>query len=635
MKAERFRQIRNLFDAVMERSADSRNEFLREACQGDEDLMVEVGKLLAAQGQPTAWIDESLLGSAGKRLEGRRIGHYQILRQLGEGGMGAVYLASNECEADRHLVALKIVRPEAASSEVLRRFRREREILEALDHPNIARVFDGGMTDEGLPYLVMAYIDGKPIDVHCEERQLDITARLKLFRDVCAAVHYAHQHHVVHRDLKPANVLVTSTGVVKLLDFGIARLATTGPNSPTCLTHSDLLLMTPEYASPEQVMGGVANPSSDVYTLGVLLYELLTGRRPYRFRSRILKEIVRVICEEAPERPSTAVMEKGDTGTSPLAVDLNLRLKGNLDCILLKALAKDPNRRYRSAQLLGEDIRCHIEGLSVAARKQAGPEAVQRFLTRNAWWVALLGVLTWAMVSGVVNLPQSVLVAAGATALVFVGGYYVGTYERGEDYARRSLLTLAKGIPFILIVIVILVRGLPSVPFSAVWGFVVVMILTSWTYCGYQAIQWKGRDRLGPLMLEMDVTLQRRVTIFAAALVLAGVGVGVVEAWRTHNLGKLLPVGALLGMYGPLLIMFLVTRPQIRQGGVIQATGLSFPWARVTSYSWEQGAGKLEGKYDVLHLTCRRLKRHEFHIPVGERPAIHELLEQQLQEWPG
>ncbi|MGH8246097.1 MAG: serine/threonine-protein kinase, partial [Gammaproteobacteria bacterium] len=378
MKAERFRQIRNLFDAALERDAETRNAFLQEACRGDEELLVEVGRLLAAQGEPTAWIDESMLGPPLPRLEGRNIGAYEVLRQVGEGGMGAVYLAARTDRTSRELVALKIVRPEAANEEVLRRFKREREILESLDHPNIARVFDGGVTGDGLPYLVMEYVDGQQIDAYCDEHRLDPGARLKLFRDVCAAVHYAHEHRVVHRDLKPSNILVTAHGVVKLLDFGISKLVASGSDTSTLLTRTDLLLMTPEYASPEQVSGLAATPASDVYALGVVLYELLTGRRPYRLRSRIFREIVRVICDELPVRPSAAVTRKDADEGAPTpdtlsraralsSTELRRQLAGDLDCILLKALEKDPIERYRSAQQFSEDLGLHLSGRMVEA----------------------------------------------------------------------------------------------------------------------------------------------------------------------------------------------------------------------------------------------------------------------------
>ena len=249
MKAERFRQIRNVFDAAMEREPEARTAFLKAACQGDEELLVEVGRLLIAHGEPTAWIDEDVLGARVTRLEGRRVGPYEVLRQLGEGGMGAVYLAARADGAFRKQVALKIVQGQFPGEAALVRFQREREILASLDHPNIARILDGGTTDDGLPYLVMEYVEGEPIDAYCDAQRLEVAGRLRLFRDVCTAVQYAHQHQVIHRDIKPANVFVTPDGTVKLLDFGIAKLVRSVPNGPT-LTRTDLLAMTPEVRQP-------------------------------------------------------------------------------------------------------------------------------------------------------------------------------------------------------------------------------------------------------------------------------------------------------------------------------------------------------------------------------------------------
>jgi len=323
MTPQRFRQIRNVFDALIEREPSTRTMFLEEACQGDEELRTEVQRLIAAHEQAPGWLDkpvgeglreaqEQSLDEKGPdtrtpgRLEGRRIGPYEILRELGAGGMGTVYLAARADGVFRKFAAIKIVQAEAASPEALRRFQKEREILASLDHPNIARIVDGGSTDEGLPYLVMEYVEGKRIDAYCDEHRLSVNERLRLLEAVFSAIRYAHEKHVVHRDLKPSNILVTADGTVKLLDFGIAKLLP-GREETISLTRTNLLAMTPEYASPEQIRGEVVTPLSDVYSLGVLAYELLTGRRPYRLRSRIFHEIARVICEESPTRPSAAV----------------------------------------------------------------------------------------------------------------------------------------------------------------------------------------------------------------------------------------------------------------------------------------------------------------------------------------
>jgi eukaryotic-like serine/threonine-protein kinase len=292
--------------------------------------------------------------------------------------MGTVYLAVRADHAFRKQVALKIVRPEAGSEEVLRRFQREREMLATLDHPNIARLLDGGSTEDGLPYFVMEYVNGEPIDTYCDRHKLQVADRLELFRAVCGAVEYAHRNGIAHRDLKPGNILVTSEGTAKLLDFGIAKVLRAVGDETVYITRTGLHLMTPEYASPEQVRGEAITTLSDVYSLGVILYELLTGHRPYRMRSRLFHEIVRVICEEPPTRPSTAVglTEKrpGVRDAEPVTVtpemvsrardaspaELRRQLSGDLDNVLLKSLSKEPLARYRSAGQMSEDIRHHL-----------------------------------------------------------------------------------------------------------------------------------------------------------------------------------------------------------------------------------------------------------------------------------
>lgn len=345
--------------------------------------------------------------------------------------MGSVYLARHPDQ--QQLVALKIVRPEVDDLEIGERFRREREILAALDHPNIARYLDGGTTESGSPYLVMEYVEGEALDQYCDTRELDLAARLRLFESLCAAVHYLHMHGVVHRDLKPSNILVTADGVVKLLDFGIAKLMKPAAGVRAQMTRSGLRLMTPEYASPEQVRGDAITPLSDVYALGVVLYELLTGHRPYRLQSRIFHEIVRAICEEPPTRPSTAVgqtVRQGDIDVTPDQVSRKRRtspeqlvreLAGDLDAILLRAMAKDPRQRYWSADQFSEDIRSHLNKEPVLAEGRADwIDRAADILQRNVAWLlaaATLLILWW---TGSITIHRNAVLIAAAAVLVLV-----------------------------------------------------------------------------------------------------------------------------------------------------------------------------------------------------------------------
>lgn len=308
---ERFREVRRLFEAALQVDPGQRPAWLKEASKGDSELYLRVEGLLMAD--HLAGGDDALAPActvapeeaAWPSLEGQGIGHYAIIREIGRGGMGTVYLARRADDVFSKHVALKVLAPERSSLELLRRFRQEREIVARLDHPNIARLLDGGMTEQGLAYSVMEYVEGQRIDAYCDERRLDITQRLKPFRTVCQAVHYAHQNLVVHRDLKPSNILVTADGTVKLLDFGIAKLIEA--DSQTTLTEAGVRLMTPAYASPEQAKGEPITTSSDVYSLGVVLYELLTGRLPYRTKGGHLLEVTQAICEQEPLRPSEIV----------------------------------------------------------------------------------------------------------------------------------------------------------------------------------------------------------------------------------------------------------------------------------------------------------------------------------------
>ena len=320
--AERWAHIRVILEAALElTSPDEQLAYIAEACGDDAELRHEVEQLLQAEAEASRWLAQPIQDVAGDLIEaaqhavpwsdsliGTPIGPYRLVRKLGEGGMGVVFLA--ERETFQQAVAVKLMRPGYDTPAVVSRFLAERQILATLSHPNIARLLDGGLTADGRPFFVMEYVEGQPIDAYCRTHQLSIQARLDLFCTVCEAVQYAHQNLVVHRDLKPSNILVTEDGRVKLLDFGIAKVLDAGsPDAARALplTRTGQRIMTPEYASPEQVRGEPITTSSDVYALGVLLYELLTGQRPYRIASRLEHEVARIILEEEPTRPSLAI----------------------------------------------------------------------------------------------------------------------------------------------------------------------------------------------------------------------------------------------------------------------------------------------------------------------------------------
>ena len=376
---ESARRARELFEAVMDLPPSERTPYLDHACQGETRLRQEVEELLKFfDSSQTDEVLPRLLGELPRAsLVGEQVGPYHIRREIGEGGMGMVYLAEREDVGKR--VALKLVRfGRLAASEQVERFLLERRVLARLEHPNIARLLDAGVTEHGLPYFVMEYVDGMSITQFCDERRLSINDRLTLIRQVCSAVHYAHRSLVVHRDLKPSNIFVTRDGEVKLLDFGIAKLLGEGDGGESPLTVAGATMLTPDYASPEQIRREPITTASDVYSLGVVLYELLSGHRPYRFSRRSAAEVEQVVCETEPGKPSAAVLWAEEVvhadgvteRITPEAVSrarntqperLRRRLDGDLDTIVLKALRKEPERRYGSAEQLSEDVRRHIE----------------------------------------------------------------------------------------------------------------------------------------------------------------------------------------------------------------------------------------------------------------------------------
>jgi non-specific serine/threonine protein kinase/serine/threonine-protein kinase len=376
---------------ALELDAGSRRSFLDSACANDAELRAEIDLLLDQQVDSGDDVIEQVASDAAARLrfneastkEGTRIGPYRILRELGHGGMGAVYLAERDDEHYHQQVAIKLIKPGLGGDAIRKRFRNEMQILAELSHPNIARLLDGGETGDGVPYLVMEYVEGRPIDVFCDEKQLSIDERLKLFSTVCAAVQYAHQHLVIHRDFKPGNILVTEEGVPKLVDFGIAKLLDQDRMDATATA---MPFMTPDYASPEQVRGVAVSTATDIYSLGVVLYELLTGQRPYRLKSGVAHEVAKAILDEEPRRPSTT----------------QKRLHGDLDNIVLMAMRKEPQRRYATAEQFADDIRRHLSGLPVRARPATFGYRAGKFVRRHKLGVAAAALVSVTLLIGIV-----------------------------------------------------------------------------------------------------------------------------------------------------------------------------------------------------------------------------------------
>ena len=402
MRTERWQQIRELFERVVDLDPDECSAVLDVACADDPGLRREVESLVAQGDGANGDIPQVIAAAAVEVFEGAEtssaatvptsIGPYRIIDVLGRGGMGSVYLAEREGSSFKHRVALKVLRSGLGDTGLEARFKSERQILADLRHPNIARLIDGGTGEDGVPYLAMEHVDGGPIDSWCDRRRLDINQRLDLFRVVCSAVQAAHRSLVVHRDLKPANILVTPDGHPKLLDFGIAKIL--GPSSHAhtmAVTRTFDRLLTPAYASPEQVLGQPVTTASDVYSLGVVLYELLAGISPHVFTGSSPTEIERVVCREDPDRPSQAVRHRlGSVAGDETAENRSLsgerlarRLSGDLDTIVMTALRKEPERRYPSVEALSEDLRRYLAQLPVKARPDTVSYRAGKFLRRH------------------------------------------------------------------------------------------------------------------------------------------------------------------------------------------------------------------------------------------------------------
>ncbi len=473
MTPERWRQIREIFDQAVEQPPANLDTFLDGECSSDPSLRAEVESLLRSYQESGTFIDEPasrLLAPSDRPSDDlERIGVYRVLRPLDGGGMGDVYLARRDDDAYQQDVAIKLVKAGLATPSMVRRFRSERQILANLRHPAIAQLLDGGTTEANQPYLVMEYIDGLAIDRYCDQQKLPIAARLRLFRKVCDAVQFAHQNLIVHRDIKPGNILINAEGEPKLLDFGIAKLLRGGelPGNVEA-TATGLMAVTPEYASPEQLQGGVITTASDVYSLGVLLYILLTGHRPYHLDRSNPAELIRKVSEDSPRRPSTVVTrlrqetkpdgttrhptpERVSTARSSDPRRLRRRLAGDLDTIVMRALAKEPERRYSSAEQLGQDLDRHLAGLPVLARKDTLAYRVSKFVGRHRVAVAATAGVFVALVVLIVGLlGQRYEIMAQRDRYQGLSSFLLNvfaipdpTLARGESVTARELLDRA------------------------------------------------------------------------------------------------------------------------------------------------------------------------------------------------
>ena len=400
MTSERWQQVKSILAAALEQPGEKdRAAFLATACGNDTALRREVESLLS---QPVDEF-ESVAGMIGIGSAdllpsvdiGRQVGNYELVRELGRGGMGTVWLARRADQQFEKLVAIKLLKRGTDTDEVLRRFQTERQILARLEHPNIGRLLDGGITDDDLPYFVMEYVEGRAVTEFCGEQALSIEERLRLFLKICGAVQFAHQNLVVHRDLKPGNILITQDCEPKLLDFGIAKLLAAGEVALT-VTLSEHQRLTPAYASPEQVRGEPITTVSDVYALGALLYEILTGQNAHRFSvpRPPPTELLRVVTQEEPVRPGAAATD----------ASIARRLRGDLDNIILKALRKDPARRYTGVGAFSADIQRHLENQPVTARKDTLSYRASKFVQRNKIGVALALLVLFTLLGGIIGI---------------------------------------------------------------------------------------------------------------------------------------------------------------------------------------------------------------------------------------
>ena len=419
---QRWQQIDDAVAAALELPPEQRDAYVQSACTTDPALGAEVRALIRAYEQagdflnPVTYREKwSAMDTGAENLDGKRAGPYRLVRIIGRGGMGVVYLGRRDDDQFEKDVAVKLINPALYSPSLMQRFQHERRILATLEHPHIARLLDAGLTSEGIPFIVMEFVAGEPVHEFCRKRNLPVRDRLRLFSKICDAVQFAHRNLVVHRDLKPSNILVTEDGTPKLLDFGIAKILSVAPQDAVPATVALTQAMTPDYASPEQLRGGNITTASDVYSLGVLLFELLAGQRPYVLTGKPLDEIVRVVCEQDPPRmhlPAPA---------------------GDLEHIVAKAIRKDPAERYASAEHFAADIERYLAGFPVEARQPSLAYKAGKYIRRHKA----------AFVSGAMALLLGI---AGVAAIVRQAQIAQRRFDQVRQLAHSIVFELHDGV---------------------------------------------------------------------------------------------------------------------------------------------------------------------------------------------
>jgi serine/threonine protein kinase len=564
--------VRQLMAAAVNLDREARPAFLDRVCGSNGTLRRELERLLAHHEATT----DSQLSGLGANFTGRQIGPYTVVRQLGHGGMGTVYLVERTIGRHRQQLALKLVQPGLTDNDlIIRRFEHEREILASLDHPNIAHLLDIGSTGDGVPYLVMDYVNGQPIDDYCDQHRLSIDSRLTLFLSVCAAIQYAHSKGVVHRDIKPGNILITPEGIVKLLDFGIAKVLNSPGQTQVLLTQSGMAPMTIEYASPEQIRGQTAGPASDVYSLGVVLYELLTGLRPHRVENRPPHAILSAICEEPPQAPSSVMRRHNDLqqvcdlrGQTPQRL-IGL-LAGDLDSILLKALRKQPEWRYASAEEFSADIGRHRMGLRVTARKDTllyrAERALHRILhpTDDVFHSHGLLMLTAGLLAILLLLERQfihwrwVAEAAKEIDIIAVGGWLCWSMFEGRSRVRAGEFSSLDRRSWIVFTVITVALGTLTIA-SAISGFIPPHAM---------AVFWNTGLAIG--LLAMGLQANRIMTAGGVVLLSSALTANLLTEWAYLSLAA----GMLGGMVIPGII-FTIQKRNFKRADRPRDTGSS------------------------------------------------------------